>query len=171
MKSMRIARAEELRHALAGATEFVCMTELGIADLRIVGYLTKLLLRFASMKEVFCLRGAVGLRIEQVADMLHEARQRQGGPRREAFRHIGDFTLFWYGFFPEMLRRLCAPSRPDHLIDYVRQGQECYYEASQFTDEPYTEEAPVLRMLSEDFERCAYGLSRVRREISALPQG
>ena len=36
--------------------------------------------------------------------------------------------------------------------------------ASHFDDEPYQEEAPVLRLLSEEFELCSVGLSHVRKE-------
>jgi hypothetical protein len=36
--------------------------------------------------------------------------------------------------------------------------------ASQFEDDPYREEAAVLRRLSDEFELCAYGLHEVRRE-------
>ena len=43
-------------------------------------------------------------------------------------------------------------------------GKRSYYIASTFEDDPYREEAQVLRRLSEGFELCAYGLNQVRRE-------
>ncbi len=33
-----------------------------------------------------------------------------------------------------------------------------------FEGDPYREEAPVLRRLSQEFELCAYGLNQVRQE-------
>jgi hypothetical protein len=82
-------------------------------------------------------------------------------------RHIGDFTLFWTGLYPEALKRLRSALRKDHFIDYCEQGKRSYYIASTFEDDPYREEAPVLRRLSAQFELCAYGLGQVRREWDA----
>ena len=52
----------------------------------------------------------------------------------------------------------------DLFINYCAQGKRSYYIASTFADEPFREEAPVLRRLSDEFELCAYGLTEVRRE-------
>jgi hypothetical protein len=50
------------------------------------------------------------------------------------------------------------------MLDYLEQGKRSYYIASTFEDEPYQEEAPILRRLSEDFELCSVGLNQVRKE-------
>ena len=42
------------------------------------------------------------------------------------------------------------------------QGKRSYYLASTFDEKPYDREAPILRRLSEEFELCTFGLSRVR---------
>ncbi|HTE19999.1 MAG TPA: hypothetical protein VK689_16670, partial [Armatimonadota bacterium] len=84
---------------------------------------------------------------------------------REVHKHIGDFTLFWTGVYPEMLRHFRSSSRCDHLIDYVEQGRKSYQIAATFQHGPYAEEAPVLRQLSDQFERCMLGLQLVRREM------
>ena len=88
----------------------------------------------------------------------------EGRTRREVHRHIGDFTLFWTGVYPEMVNRLRTALSRDHFIDYCEQGKRSYYIASTFEDDAYRDEVPVLRRLSEDFELCAYGLNQVRRE-------
>ena len=93
----------------------------------------------------------------------------EGRTRREVHRHIGDFTLFWTGVYPEVLRRLRSAASRDHFIDYCEQGKRSYYIASTFDEAPYRDEAPVLRRLSEEFELCAYGLSQVRREWERKP--
>ena len=77
---------------------------------------------------------------------------------------IGDFTLFWTGVYPEALTRLQTADSRDHLLDYLEQGKRSYYIASTFENDPYKEEAKVLRRLSSEFELCAYGLSQVRKE-------
>src|SRR5262249_9132072 len=97
-----------------------------------------------------------------------EALPPEGRTAREVHRHIGDFTLFWTGVYPEMLRKLRSALTRDSFIDYCEQGKRSYYIASRSEGEPYREEAPVLRRLSSEFELCAYGLSQVRREWERL---
>jgi hypothetical protein len=155
-----------LRRLLAGLTEQTFIRTLGIGDPPLVDYLSALLSQFIHIDNIYRLRGAHGKRLEEVADMLFEAEALppEGRTRREYYRHIGDFTLFWTGVYPEMLRRLCSVFSKDHFIDYCEQGKRSYYIASTFDRDPYREEAPVLRRLSEEFELCAYGLTQVRLE-------
>jgi hypothetical protein len=142
------------------------MEILGIGDPRLVDYLSTLLSRFIYMDAIYRLSSTQGRRLEEVADMMLEAESLppEGRTRREVYRHIGDFTLFWTGVYPEALKRLRSVLRKDHFIDYCEQGKRSYYIASTFEQEPYQHEAPVLRRLSAEFELCAYGLNRVRRE-------
>jgi hypothetical protein len=155
-----------LRRFFAGYTEQTFQATLGIADPPLVDYLAVMLSRFIHMDNVFRLRNVQGRRLEEVADMMIEAQALppEGRTTREIHRHIGDFTLFWTGIFPEMLQRMRSALCKDYFIDYCEQGKRSYYIASRFEDEPYREEAPVLRRLSEEFELCAYGLQQVRRE-------
>jgi hypothetical protein len=94
--------------------------------------------------------------------MLAEAEARIGDARREVHRHIGDFTLFWTGVYPEALRR--ADSRTgDRFIDYCTQGKRAYYIASRIPGEAEAE-SDVLERLSQEFELCAFGLGEARKE-------
>ena len=161
-----------LRRLFAGLTEHTFMHTLGMGDPLLIDYLSELLSRFIHFDAVYRLRNTRGKRLEQVADMMLEAEALppEGRTRREVYRHIGDFTLFWTGVFPEALRRLQSVLNKDHFIDYCEQGKRSYYIASTFEEGPYRDEAPVLRRLSVQFEMCAYGLSQVRREWErALP--
>jgi hypothetical protein len=155
-----------LRRLFAGLTEQTFLTTLGIGDPHLVDYLSALLSRFVHVDAIYRLRNAHGRRLEEVADMMLEAEALppEGRTRREIYRHIGDFTLFWTGVYPEALQRLRSALRKDHFIDYCEQGKRSYYIASTFVDEPYREEAPVLLRLSNEFELCAYGLHQVRHE-------
>ncbi len=154
-----------LRRFFAGVTEQTFIVTLGMGDPRLIDYLSELLSRFLHMDYLYRLRNAQGRRLEEVADMMLEAQALpEGRTRREVHRHIGDFTLFWTGVYPEALQRLRSVLCKDHFIDYCLQGKRSYYIASTFEDAPYQEEAPVLRRLSEEFELCAYGLNQVRRE-------
>ncbi|MBY0522656.1 MAG: hypothetical protein K2R98_04635 [Gemmataceae bacterium] len=155
-----------LRRFFAGLAEQTFLHTLGIGDPPLLDYLTMLLSQSIQLDSLFRLRNGEGKRLEQVADMMLEAQTMppEGRTRREVYRHIGDFTLFWTGVYPEALDRLRSVLCKDHFIDYCAQGKRSYFIASTFEDEPYREEAPVLRRLSEEFELFAYGLNRVRRE-------
>lgn len=162
------------RHPLArlftALTEQTFVASLGIGDPKLTGYVAELLCRFVHVDAIWRLRSAEGKRLEEVAEMMAAAETpgRSAGSTREVHRHIGDFTLFWTGAYPESLRCVRSPAHKDHLVDYHRQGKRSYWIASQYDDEPYRDEAPVLRRLSEQFELCAFGLSQVRREWEKL---
>jgi hypothetical protein len=155
-----------VRRMFAGLTEQTFLHILGIGDPGLVDYLSKLLSRFIHVDAIYRLRNTRGRRLEEVADMMLEAEAlpSEGRTRREIYRHIGDFTLFWTGVYPEALKRLRSVMTKDHFIDYCEQGKRSYYIASTFLEDPYQAEAPVLRRLSEEFELCAYGLNQVRLE-------
>ena len=155
-----------LRRLFAGLTEQTFQSTLGLADPPLTDYLSELLSRFIHTDAIYRLRDAAGRRLEEVAGMMIEAEAMppEGRTRRELHRHIGDFTLFWTGVYPEALQRLRSVLRKDYFIDYCEQGKRSYYIASTFEQAPYGDVAPVLRRLSDEFELCAYGLNQVRRE-------
>ena len=160
---------EALRRLFAALTEQTFQVELGVADPPLMDYLTDLLVRFARSEALTGFRDAEGRRLTQVVEMLEEAEHRQAKPRRELHRHLGDYTLFWTGVFPEALPRLQAPEHKDHLISYEQHGRKSYLIASRFEEEPFEDEAPVLRRLSEEYDLCREGLNRVRQEWDRLP--
>lgn len=144
-----------------GLTEHAFITELGIGDPRLVGYVAGLLARFVACASIWRLRDTQGQRLTHVTAMLSEAESASDADRkRECHRHVGDFTLFWTGVYPEALARLQSLDSPDHLIEFQLQGKRSYYLASTYE----SDESPVLRRLSAEFELCAFGLSRVRQE-------
>jgi hypothetical protein len=155
-----------LRRMFSGLTEHTFMVSLGVADPPLTDYLSDLLSRFISMDALYRLKDLKGNRLEEVVEMIidAEAMPPEGRTRREVHRHIGDFTLFWTGVYPEMLKKLRNPKVRDSFIDYCEQGKRSYYIASTFEEEPFQEEAPILRRLSDSFELVAYGLTQVRRE-------
>src|SRR4029078_8991110 len=98
-----------------------------------------------------------------VTDMLAEARQREGSARQKVHRHIGDFTLFWTGVYPEGVDQLRRGS-PAALIDYQQQGKRAYWIASTIPTDKEVPTPDVLKRLSEQFELCVYGIGEVRRQ-------
>lgn len=161
---MDVKRSQsQLYRFFSGLAEFTFEARLGMADPPLIDYIAALLTRFVHCDAIYSVRNPAGRRLEEVAHMLIEAEARIGNPRREVHRHIGDFTLFWTGVYPETLRRLKDKSRLDYFVDYCEQGKRAYHIASTIpTDDSHENE--VLERLSHEFELCAYGLGEVRRE-------
>lgn len=166
MSSM-FAESHPLHRLFRGLTEHAFQAELGIADPNLVDYMARLLVRFVPTDALYALRDEHGARLREVAAMLASAEScGDDARRRETYRQIGDFTLFWTGVYPEAIARAGpAGFSSEGLVGYQRQGKRSYLLASTYDGV----EAPVLRRLSAEFELCAFGLSRVRREWEALP--
>lgn len=164
-----VTSEDSLRRLFSALTEHTFQVDMGVADPVLTDYLAEMLMRFTRSADIYRFRDVEGRRLVDVADMLSEAGQRVAKPQRELYRHIGDYTLFWSGVFPEALSRLQSADSRDHLIDYEKQGRESYFIASKFEDDPYGEEAPVLRRLSQDYELVCFGLNRVRESWDKLP--
>jgi len=161
---MRSTNAAALRQYFSGVAEFTFQTQIGVADPPLIDYISDLLTRFVRCEAIYRVRNLTGRPIREVAEMMVEAEERVGNARREVHRHIGDFTLFWTGVYPEAVRRLTADSQQDHLVNYCAEGKRSYLIASRIeTDEPETASNDVLERLSQQFELCAYGLREVRR--------
>jgi hypothetical protein len=148
----------------AGLAEHTFEARLGVADPHLVDYLADLLSRFIHSDALYRLRTPGGRRVREVATMLLEAEARVGEARREVHRHIGDYTLFWTGVYPEALPRLQAAHGADRLLDYATLGKRAYHIASQLSGDDRTPQGDVLERLSHQFELCQYGLGEVRRE-------
>ncbi len=156
-----ISETHPLHRLFRGLAESTFMAELGIGDPKLVGYVADLLARFVPSSGVWNLRDAQGQRLVEVAKMLAEAESASAAERKcECHRHVGDYTLFWTGVYPEALQQLRGPTSIDCLVDYQQQGKRSYYVASTLDDR----DASVYRRLSDQFELCAFGLSRVRKE-------
>jgi hypothetical protein len=142
------------------------MMELGVGDPSLVGYVSNLLAAFVPSQAIGRIRDAEGRPLLEVFRMVAEAESSADRERRgECHRHVGDFTLFWTGVYPEALAKLRGATSADCLIDYQQQGKRSYYLASTLSD---GDDRPVLRRLSDEFELCAFGLSQVRKEWERL---
>ena len=121
---------DDLRRFFSGLTEYAFQTHLGVADPPLVEYLGQLLARFFRSDTIFAIRNLSGRRLDAVADMLVEADARIGEAKRQVHRHIGDFTLFWTGVYPEALAHFQRGPRKDFFLDYCEHGKRAYYIAS-----------------------------------------
>lgn len=157
------ARNELLRRFFAGLTEYAFAVRMGVVDPPLVEYISELLIRFVKSDAIYGVRNPRGQRLLQVADMLAEAQARQGPARRRLHCHIGDFTLFWTGVYPEIADRM-RQGRKDSLLDYCDQGKRNYYLATTLPADDQSAPDDVLKRLSDNFELCVYGLGEVRRQ-------
>ncbi len=96
-----------------GITEFVFHSQLGVVDTQVVDYVSHLLVRFTRLDGLQKVRRIDGRPVTEVVALVSEAEQRVGTARREVHRHIGDFTLFWSGVYPEALRELQSSDKCD----------------------------------------------------------
>jgi hypothetical protein len=161
---MAASNPSVLRRYFAGIAENTFQSQLGVADPQLIDYISDLLTRFIRSEAIYRIRNLAGRPLREVAEMMIEAHQRVGNAQREIHRHIGDYTLFWAGVYPEALRRTRPGSPRDRLVDYCAEGKRAYLIASTIkTDEPTSATADVLERLSHEFELCAYGLREVRR--------
>ncbi len=153
-----------IRRYFAGLAENTFQTRLGVVDPPLIDYLSDLLIRFVRADVVDGIRGVTGRPLMTITEMAAEAKQRLGEARRELHRHIGDFTLFWAGVYPEALRTRC--NDPDSQFEsYCSHGKRAYLIASTIQGDDDEEiPATMLQRLSDTFELCAYGLREVRRE-------
>ncbi len=141
---------------------------IGLAQPSVSIYLADLLTEFAHMDNLYQMGSLKSGQLREVVETLNkiwdEPPLDRPGQERALHKHIGDFTLFWAGIYPEALRKMRSQGRADHLIDYVRQGKQSYYIVSTFQQGRFAEDAGLFRHLSDQFELCLFGLSLVRRE-------
>jgi hypothetical protein len=143
------------------------------ADRDIALYVSNLLVDFVHVENLYRIRNARGKRLEEVGEMLIESNPaldaRSFDREREVRKHIGDYTLFLTGMFPEYVAALPRRGlRLDSLIDYVRAGKESYRIVGAFDQFEYRDAAPLFRRLSDRFEYCVYGLNRVKARMESL---
>jgi hypothetical protein len=140
---------------------------LGVVDPPLVDYVAELLERFVKSESIYGVRSVRGERLTQVADMLLEAEARIGPARRRVHRHIGDFTLFWMGVYPEMAERMKRLGMKDALLDYRDQGRRAYFVASRIPTENDKAPGELLERMADQFELIEYGLWDERDEQGA----
>jgi hypothetical protein len=141
-------------------------------DSEMTQYLTDLLTEFTHVDRLHKIRDASGRRLDDVGEMLIESNPLLAAAsfdrEREVRKHIGDYTLFFTGLFPESLKRPRGSLRLDYFVDFVKAGKESYGVVSKFDQFEYRKVAPLFRRLSENFELCIFGLNQVRDELRSM---
>ena len=115
-------------------------------------YVADLLVEFIHVDNLFRLRDQQGRRLDHLVDMV---RDQAPSDEREARKHIGDYTLFITGLYPESLTRRRRAVSPEY---YITQGKEAYLIVAEMDRSKPTE--TLFRKLSDQFEYCVTALNR-----------
>jgi hypothetical protein len=138
--------------------------DLGVADDVAAEYLASMLTRFARTENLYP-RGTAMPRLETVVDMLLEIQavwqddSPDFRPEHEVTvrRHIGDYTLFMTGLFPERVQRTAS------MGYYVSEGTRAYRFVSEHDRARGGGERSPYRRLAERFEAYMRALDYARR--------
>ncbi len=148
--------------------------EIGIRDPQIVAYVSHLLAEFCDADQVYKLRNAFNQPLSDVGEMLLESDPVYGPApsfdyERQVRKHIGDYTLFFAGMFPESINHFrLRRQRLENFVDWVKAGKESYYIVSKFEHFEYAKVAPLFATLSNNFEGCVYGLNMVKNDLEEM---
>ena len=138
-------------------------------DAELSSYVAGVLADFSETEHLYRIQNAQGHPLRDVTDMLIASDPVYGDAgsferERQVRKHIGDFSLFFAGMFPESATWRHR-NHQDGLRALVRVGKESYYIVSQFNVFEFEQEAPLFSRLAENFEACTYGLGLVRKEL------
>ena len=148
--------------------------EIGLRDPQVVGYVAHLLAEFCDVDQLFQIREASGRNLSDVGQMLLESDPVYGPApsfdrERQVRKHIGDYTLFFTGMFPESINHFrLRRHRLENFVDWMKAGKESYYIVSKFEYFEYAKVAPLFASLSRNFEQCVYGLNLVKNDLREM---
>jgi hypothetical protein len=167
-----------LRQLFGALAEKVFTEKLGWPDFNVSEYVSALLVEFSHVDQVYRIRNSRGDGVEAVVELLYESEvTQQAGSferEREVHRHIGDFTLFMTGLFPEYLKRIKSAGliyHKDFLVDYIKTGKRSYRMVADFgdaSDGGGQSASPLFRKLAENFELCVLGLGYIRGDLDRM---
>lgn len=164
-----------LRKLFGALTERNFAEALGWPDFHVTDYVSNLLVEFAHVDQLTKIKNQQGERVETVVELLYEAessKQNNAAEKeREVHRHIGDFTLFMAGLFPEYLSRIKCSGlihHKDFLVDYVKAGKRSYGIVATYQEPHDKKPSTLFQRLSSNFELCVAGLGFVRLDLDRM---
>jgi hypothetical protein len=145
--------------------------EVGVRSSEVHAYVANLLAEFCEVETLYKIKSADGRPLSDLGEMLLESDPVYGPAasfdrERQVRKHIGDYSLFFTGMFPEGLNHYrLRRQRMEGLVDFVKAGKESYYIVSKFEHFEYAKVAPLFRNMAQEFERLVYGLNQVKNEL------
>src|SRR4030081_2780787 len=129
--------------------------EIGLRDPQLVAYVAHLLAEFCDADQLFKIHDTADRPLADVGGMLLESDPVTGPAasfdrERQVRKHIGDYTLFFTGMFPESINHMrLRRQRLENFVEFIKAGKESYYIVSQFNIFEYAKVAPLFKTLSE----------------------
>src|ERR1700731_5488659 len=148
--------------------------EIRLRDPQLVAYVAHLLAEFCDADQLFKIHDTADRPLADVGKMLLESDPVSGPAasfdrERQVRKHIGDYTLFFTGMFPESINHFrLRRNRTENFVDWIKAGKESYYIVSKFEHFEYAKVAPLFANLSQNFEQCVYGLNLVKNELQEM---
>jgi hypothetical protein len=139
------------------------MGQLNLRDRDTIQYITNLLTDFIHMENMYRIKDEAGQRVQYLFDILTQASSEMSPElRRNYYKHVGDFTLFNLGLFPESLTYGHRTVSPDYYAEAGRRSYTIVAEMDSYSPRAAT----VYRKLSQQFEQCVIGLNWVKLYIN-----
>ena len=145
-----------------------------LRDPALSSYVANLLTEFCEIEQLHKIRDAGERPLSDVGEMLLHSDPVYGPApsfdrERQVRKHIGDYTLFFTGMFPESIHHFrLRRQRMENFVDFMRAGKESYFIVSKFEHFEYQKVAPLFARLSREFERCVYGLNLVKNDLNEM---
>lgn len=147
-------------------------SKVGLRARELPPYVAGILMDFIHVDRLYKIRDSRGQRLEDVGEMLLEGDMRHRAQslerERSVRKHIGDFTLFFTGMFPEHIKARRNWWRLDRWLDWIEAGKESYRIVGEFDAGPYASEAPLYRNLADHFDFMVVGLNFVRDDLARM---
>ena len=142
-----------------------------LRDTDMSAYISDMLTQFCYTDQLHRICNVNGRPLDDVGEMLLESDPVFGPApsfdrERQVRKHIGDYTLFFTGMFPESINHLrLRRNRLENMIDFIKAGKESYYIVSKFDCFEYQKVAPLfpqtLRTLRRMRSRTEHGEERI----------
>ena len=148
--------------------------EIGLRDPQLIAYVSHLLAEFCEADQLHKIHNGTDRPLADVGEMLLESDPVYGPApsfdrERQVRKHIGDYTLFFAGMFPESINQFrLRRHRLENFVEWIRAGKESYYIVSKFEHFEYAKVAPLFASLSKNFEECVYGLNMVKNDLEEM---
>ncbi|MFZ1135842.1 MAG: hypothetical protein WAN69_13320 [Candidatus Korobacteraceae bacterium] len=148
--------------------------DIALRDPEVQDYVVNMLTEFCEVDQVFKIRDAAERPLDDVGEILLEADPVYGPApsfdrERQVRKHIGDYTLFLAGMFPESINHFrLRRQRLENFVDFIKAGKESYFIVSKFDQFEYARLAPLFGKLSHEFESCVYGLNLVKGDLDEM---
>ena len=110
-----------------GLVENIFHSDLGICNIEATEYFSELLCSYIHTDDLYPFKQ--NKKIISVDKLLEKISSKE--QRRNFYRYVGDFTVFWSGVYPENIKNLQGTGLGFSRDDFIKRGKEFYLMASK----------------------------------------